>query len=89
MMILNQVHAKTFALPPHVVGPNAGLDFADMAFVQKHHAKTTLSNTTTNGEGQTVVEQLLVEIQLFAFLLMLKLQLSQQALFIDTDTHGR
>ena len=87
MMILNQVHAKTFALPPHVVGPDAGLDFTDVPFVEQHHAEATLSDAAADAQRQLVVQQLLVEIELFALLLMLNLQLSEQRLLIDADAH--
>ena len=58
-----------------------------MPFVEEHHAETALANTTTDAQGQFVVQQLLVEIELFTLLLTLNLQLAQQTLLIDADTH--
>ena len=86
---LYQIHSEGLALAAHVVGPDAGLDLTDVGLVEEHHAKTALSDTTAYGERQTVVEQLLVEEELFALFLALNLQLTQQTLLVDTDTHRR
>ena len=60
-----------------------------MPFVEEHHAETALADTATDTQGQFVIQQLLVEIELFALLLSLDLQLAQQTLLIDADTHRR
>lgn len=60
-----------------------------MPFMQEYHTETTLTNTTTNTQGQLVMEQFLVEIQCLTLLLTLQLQLAEQRLLVDTDTHGR
>lgn len=57
--------------------------------MQEHHTETALPNTATYRKGQFVIEQLLVEEELLTLILSLNLQLSQQTLLIDTDTHRR
>ena len=86
---LYQVHTEFLALLTHIVGPDRSLDLTDMSLVEQHHAETALSDTATDTQGQFVVQQLLVEIELFALLLSLDLQLAQQTLLIDADTHRR
>jgi hypothetical protein len=58
-----------------------------MSLVEQHHSETALTYTTTNAQGQLVIKQLLVEIELLAVFLVLNLQLAKQRLFIYTDTH--
>ena len=58
-----------------------------MSLVQQHHTKPTLTYTATNAERQTSVEQLAMEEQLLAVFLAFKLQLSQQGLLVNTNTH--
>jgi hypothetical protein len=84
---LYQIHSEGLALSAHVIGPDAGLDLTDVGLMEEYHTETTLSDTTANRERQTVIEQLLVEEELFAFLLAFNLQLTQQTLLVDTDTH--
>ena len=71
----------------HVFRPNASLNLTDVGLMEEYHTETTLSDTTAYGEWQAVIEQLLVEEELFAFLLAFNLQLTQQTLLVDTDTH--
>ena len=85
--MLYQGHTHFFAFLTHAVGPDGGLDLADVSFVKQHHAQTTMTNTSSNAQGQAVVEQLLVEIELLTLLLTLNLELAQQTLFVNTDTH--
>ena len=84
---LNQVHPQFLTFIPHVVRPDTCLNLSDMSLVQQHHTQTALSDTTSDREGQLVVQQLLMEIELFALFLTLYLQLTQQTLLIHTDTH--
>ena len=58
-----------------------------MPFVQQHHAETALSDTATYRQRQLVAKKLLMEVELFALLLALNLQLAQQAFLINTYTH--
>ena len=48
-----------------------------MSLLQKHHAQSALTDASAYGEWQAVAEQLLMEIELTALLLMLKLQLKK------------
>ena len=41
--------------------PQAGLDFADMGAADEQHAKTGLTDTAADGQGQFVCQQHLVE----------------------------
>ena len=85
--MLYQRHTEGLALTSHVVRPDGSLNLADMTFMEQHHAETALSDTAADGKRQTIVEQLLVEIELFALLLVFEFQLTEQALLINTDTH--
>ncbi len=84
---LNKWHAQLTAFLSHAVGPDRGLNLSDMGFMEQHHAETALTDTATNGKGQLIVQQLLMEIQFLALLLMFYLELAQQGFLIDTDTH--
>ena len=70
-------------------GPDAGLNLTNMAFMQQHHTETALPYSTADAQRQSVVQQLLMEVELLALLLALYLQLTQQTLLVYADTHRR
>jgi hypothetical protein len=55
-MSLYQGHSKFLALLAHVFWPDAGLGFAHVGLVQKNHAKTTLTDTSTYAERQAAFQ---------------------------------
>ena len=42
-------------------GPDTGLHFADVGFLEQVHAQTTLADAAANGVGEFAGEQCLVE----------------------------
>ena len=50
----------------HISRPYAGLDLADVGFAQVKHAQPRLTDPTTNGLGQLIIEQALVKVQILA-----------------------
>ena len=88
-LILYQRHAELFALLSHVVWPDAGLDFSDVRFLEQNHAQSALSDATSDAQGEFVVDKLLVEIEFASLLFPGNLELAEQRLFIDADTHRR
>ena len=83
----NQVHAQCGTFLAHVIGPDAGLDFSYMAFVEQDKAKTALSNTSSDGKRQLVAQQLLMEEKVHAVHLSSKFQLAEKCLFVHADSH--
>lgn len=61
-MALNKGHTHGRALTPHLLGPDACLYLANVAFVQHHHAQTALAYATANAQRQFAGQQLAVEI---------------------------
>lgn len=61
------------ALAAHLFGPDAGLDLANVGFVEEHHAEAALSYSTSDGEWEFAIEEFLVEIKSGTFLLTLYL----------------
>ncbi len=54
------------ALVHHLCRPQAGLDLADVRFSQIEHAQARLANPTADGEGQLIIQQAPVEVQVLA-----------------------
>ena len=65
---LDEGHAESLALFPHGLWPDTGLYFSDVCLVEEHEAKTALSDTSSDTEGEFVVQQLLVEEEVLALL---------------------
>jgi hypothetical protein len=63
---LQQCDVMCFALLHHLPRPQAGLDLADMRFSQIEHAQTRLADPAADGEGQLIVQQAPVEVQVLA-----------------------
>lgn len=61
-MTLNKGHTHGRALTPHLIGPDACLYLAYVAFVQHHHAQTALAYAAANAQRQFAGQQLAVEI---------------------------
>lgn len=87
--LLYQRHAEPLAFLTHFLRPDACLYFADVRFLEKHHAETALTDAAADGEWQLAVEQTLMEVELLAFFLALLLKLAQQSLTVNADAHGR
>src|SRR5210317_1240250 len=64
------------------------LNFTNMTSSQQELARTTLSNPPTNSLGQCPIQEHLVPNKLFAFIHTAQIQLLQEYLGVNTDTHG-
>ena len=54
-------HACLAALTTHAVGPDAGLGFADVGFVEEYHAQAALAYSASDREGKRTFEQAAME----------------------------
>ena len=50
---LDEPDACLGALASHVVGPDGGLNLADVGFVEEHHAESALSDASTDAQRQS------------------------------------
>lgn len=64
------------------------LDFSNVGTVQHELAETRLANATTNGLGESAIEQHLMPDQLLALGATAQVELGFQDLGVDADTHG-
>ena len=83
----NEGNVLRFALLPHRFGPDTRLDFAYMGFLEIEHAQTRLTNTATYTERKCSIEQTTMEVEFFPILVSALLELSDQTLTIDSDSH--
>ena len=81
-------HACLAALTAHAVGPDAGLGFADVGFVEEYHAQAALAYSASDREGKRTFEQAAMEEEALAVFLALQSQLALQSLGIYADTHA-
>ena len=78
----NQRNARFFTFTAHLVGPDAGLNLADMRLAQIKHTKARLSDAATDAQRQRALNQTAVEIKLQAIFLAALLKLAEQSLFV-------
>ena len=86
-MTLYKVHTQLLTFLAHLVGPDTCLYLADVTLVQQHHTKAALAYTAADAERQFVVHQFLVEVESKSLFLAFNLQLTNQRLRVNTDTH--
>ena len=72
-----------------VVGPDRGLDFAYVGFLENEHAQAALAYASADGEGELAVEERFVEFQPGAFGAAGLVELASESLGVDADTHRR
>ena len=65
---LNEANAHATAFFTHAVGPQTGLNFANVGFVKEEHAQTRLPDTSADAERKFPVEQLCVKEEFLASL---------------------
>ena len=75
------------ALLAHILWPDARLGLTDVSLVEEHHTEAALADTTTDREWELAFEKALVEVELHAVFLASELELMEECLRIDTDTH--
>ena len=55
--------------------------------MQKYHAESALTDATTDGEGQRVAKQALVEVEFLTLFFSLQGELTEQGFLVNTNAH--
>ena len=81
-------NARFTAVLMHLTRPEACLDFADVGLAEEIHAKARLADPTSDRFGEFPGKKPFMKKQFLTLGLSLDLQLSEQGLFVDPNTHG-
>lgn len=86
-IVSDEVYSGCCTFGDLVFGPDAGLNFSHMGFLEYEHAQSALSYTASDRQRQFVVGQSLVETQVESFGAVAGCKLGFQRVGIHPDTH--
>jgi hypothetical protein len=61
-MVLYKRYGHCLAFVSHLFGPNARLDLSDVCLLEEEHTEARLTNTSSNTQGESIVQDALMEI---------------------------